>query len=92
MKSQVGAVDYIRDYQTELETIQATFKPREFTRWKPKSDFPELIITVPDKHDELILAPVFDAHLGSTQHDEEPVSYTHLDVYKRQNSRRAWRS
>jgi hypothetical protein len=71
MKSQVGAVDYIRDYQTELETIQATFKPREFTRWKPKSDFPELIITVPDKHDELILAPVFDAHLGSTQHDEE---------------------
>src|SRR5579863_5849919 len=60
------------DYLTELEEIQKGFQPRKFTRWRPKSDFPELVISIPDDAgEEIILAPIYDAHMGSMQHDEE---------------------
>jgi hypothetical protein len=67
MRSQVEKAS---DYLTELEAVQNTFKPRLFTRWKPKSEFPELVITIPDDFEEIVLAPIYDAHLGSNQHDE----------------------
>lgn len=58
----------------ELDEIQASFKPREFTRYRPaKSDFPELIVTIPDEvedaNGQLQLAPFYDVHIGSNEHD-----------------------
>lgn len=59
------------DYYTELEKIQDTFGVREFHRFIPKSEFPEMFITLPDEHESIQLAPLFDLHIGSPQHDGE---------------------
>jgi hypothetical protein len=58
------------DFQTELEAIQSTFRPRDFKRYIPKSEFPELFITMPDELETIQLAPLFDVHVGSEEHDE----------------------
>jgi calcineurin-like phosphoesterase family protein len=58
------------EYLTDLEAIQATFKPRVFKRHVPKSEYPEIVITVPDHFDTIELAPLYDVHIGSKEHDE----------------------
>lgn len=54
----------------EIDEIQSTFRPREFKRVRPKSEFPELIITIPDSIESPELAPLFDVHCGSDHQDE----------------------
>lgn len=58
------------DYLTELEGIQSTFRSREFKRYKPTSEYPELFITLPDDFDTIELAPLYDVHVGSREQDE----------------------
>lgn len=74
ISEQEEAIDYI----TELEEIQATFQPRSFKRFKPKSEYPELFITIPDELETVELAPLYDVHVGSPQHDSELLD-RHLD-------------
>lgn len=63
------------DYLTELEEIQNTFRPREFKRHRPaNSEFPELFITVPDELETIQLAPLYDVHIGSREHDGEKLA------------------
>src|SRR5919106_1150240 len=54
-----------------LETVRARFRPREYTTDRPESEFPEMIVTVPDEWPSIKLAPLFDVHLGHGQHDAE---------------------
>lgn len=61
-----------------LDTVQSEFKERVFDKRLPHTDFPELIITVPDSWEEIILAPLYDCHLGNRDHDEEMFD-RHLD-------------
>ena len=58
-----------RDYITELEEIQKTFRTRTFTRSRPVSEFPEIIVTLRDELNTIELAPLYDVHIGSRQHD-----------------------
>lgn len=68
MKSKIEASE---DYLTELEELQDTFGRRGFSRSRPKSEFPELFITVPDEHETIQIAPFFDVHIGSKEQDED---------------------
>lgn len=65
------------DFETELEGIQSTFKKRIFKRFVPASEFPELFITLPDEFETIELAPLYDMHVGSHEHDE-PLLEKHL--------------
>jgi hypothetical protein len=60
----------IDDYLTDLEAIQANFGKRVFKREVPKGEYPELFITIPDKFEEIELAPLYDVHVGSRELDE----------------------
>ena len=69
MKSQVEEAE---DYLTELEEIQTGFQPRQFKRFRPAdSEFPELFVTIPDELETIQLAPLYDVHIGSREHDAE---------------------
>jgi hypothetical protein len=59
------------EWQSEIDALQKTFRPKAFRRFKPVSDFPELDITIPDDIESPELAPLFDVHIGSPQHDGE---------------------
>lgn len=60
-----------RDYFTEVEEIQSTFKKRPFRITRPESEFPELIVSIPDSWDSVQLAPLYDVHIGSREFDEK---------------------
>ena len=60
-----------RDYLTEVEEIQSTFKKRPFRITRPESEFPELIVSIPDSWDSVQLAPLYDVHIGSREFDEK---------------------
>jgi hypothetical protein len=57
------------EFQTELSKIQNGFKKPAFKIEQPSSDFPELIVTVPDSWPSIQLAPLYDVHVGNPQHD-----------------------
>jgi UDP-2,3-diacylglucosamine pyrophosphatase LpxH len=57
------------DFETELEQLQKSFKKRAVAITKPKSEFPELIVRIPDAWKSVILAPLYDVHIGSAEHD-----------------------
>lgn len=59
------------EWQSEVEELQSTFRPREFKRFKPVSEFPELVITIPDSIESPELAPLYDVHFGSPHQDGE---------------------
>lgn len=63
--------DVERDWLSELEDIQSTFKKRAFKIRQPKSEFPEIDIILPDNLDTIELAPLYDVHIGSREHDAE---------------------
>jgi len=63
--------DIERDWISEVEEIQDTFRKRAFKIYRPKSDFPEIDITLPDSLTTIELAPLYDVHVGSPQHDGE---------------------
>jgi hypothetical protein len=56
------------EYVSRLEAIQSTFKRREVSIVQPKSEFPELFVTVPDEWPEVKLAPLYDVHYGNALH------------------------
>ena len=56
------------EYQSRIDEIQATFKKRKFKIEVPDSEFPEIIITVPDSWPRVLLAPWYDVHRGHTLH------------------------
>lgn len=56
---------------TELETLQSTFGERVFKLERPVSEFPELFVTLDDSLESIILAPLYDVHVGSHQFDEK---------------------
>lgn len=58
-------------FATELEKLQRTFKKREVNLEMPESDFPELFVKVPDSWNEVQLAPLYDVHYGSQEHDTD---------------------
>jgi len=51
--------------------IRDAKKSSEITRERPASEFPELIVTVPDAWESVLLAPLYDVHLGHARHDAE---------------------
>jgi hypothetical protein len=57
-------------FTSELEEIQAGFQPRAFKFRRPKNtDFPQIFITLPDELETIQLAPLYDVHIGSKEHD-----------------------
>lgn len=56
-------------YESPIERIQKCFKRRSIDIDKPKSRFPELIVTVPNSWKRIQLAPLYDVHIGSADHD-----------------------
>lgn len=59
------------EFKSRIERLQEKFKPRQFKVYKPESEFPELVVVVPDSWDKIQLAPLFDVHIGSGDHDAE---------------------
>lgn len=57
------------DYLGEIEELQSKFRKRAFRFSKPQSEFPELFVTIPDDITSIQLAPLYDVHIGSPQHD-----------------------
>jgi hypothetical protein len=58
------------EYVSKIDQIQSTFKKRKFTIEVPESEFPEIIITVPDSWPKILLAPWYDVHRGHALHDD----------------------
>jgi len=59
------------NYQDFLARLQKQRKPPVVKRETPDTDFPELVITVPDKWPHINLAPLYDVHIGAGTHDAE---------------------
>jgi hypothetical protein len=77
-KTKLSNEEQATDYLTELEAIQSTFQSRVFKRYRPVSEYPELIVTIPDELETVELAPLYDVHIGSRDHDGELLK-RHLD-------------
>lgn len=54
-----------------FDSLRAQFKPRLVTIRRPRSQFPELVVTVPDEWASIQIAPLYDIHLGHKRHDAE---------------------
>src|SRR5437660_2986582 len=52
-----------------LTAVRGSFKSPVVDVERPRSEFPELIVTVPDEWTEIILAPLYDVHIGNSGHD-----------------------
>jgi len=61
--------DIERDWQTELEEIQDTFRKRAFRLRILKGDFPQIFVTIPDSVESPMLAPLYDVHIGNKDCD-----------------------
>ena len=57
------------NYQDFLTRLQKTRRAPVVKRETPESGFPELVVTVPDKWPHIKLAPLYDVHIGASQHD-----------------------
>lgn len=68
-KSKVEAAE---QYVSELDEIQSSYRERSFEYKRPKvSEFPQMFVTVPDDFETIELAPLYDVHIGSREHDGE---------------------
>jgi hypothetical protein len=54
----------LRHLRRQFRTPRVTVR-----RPEPASEFPELVVTVPDTWPSIQLAPLYDAHIGSKHHD-----------------------
>lgn len=73
----------LEEFQTEIEKIQSRFKRTIFKLEKPEGgEFPELVVTIPDSWDKVILAPFYDVHIGSREHDSK-LFRKHLEWVRR---------
>src|ERR1700756_4611776 len=52
-----------------LTAVHKNSRPAVARIDRPRSEFPELIVTVPDSWKEIILAPLYDVHIGNSSHD-----------------------
>ena len=78
MSKKISKVEQADELLTELEVIQASFRPKEFRASRPESEFPELFVNVPEAFETIELAPLYDVHIGSREHDAELFD-KHLD-------------
>ena len=69
------------EFETELQAIQKTFKKQVVQVNQPKTEFPELVVTVPDSWKQIQLAPLYDVHIGSPQHDGKLLASASDDCY-----------
>lgn len=77
------------EFVSRIELLQQKFKKRSVKIAKPDSEFPELIVTVPDSWSSIQLAPLYDVHIGSGDHDEE-LFERHLDWIARTENVLTW--
>jgi hypothetical protein len=56
------------EYISRTEEIQKTFKKKAVKVEVPHSEFPELLVTVPDSWPVIKLAPWYDVHVGHALH------------------------
>jgi hypothetical protein len=54
-----------------MAALRERFKPRAWTAERPATEFPQLVVTVPDKWDTVLLAPWYDLHIGARNHDAD---------------------
>ena len=63
---------YFQDARLKEAIEVAKCRKVFFSSYRPEgSEFPELIVTVPDDWPYVEIAPIYDAHLGAHQHDME---------------------
>ena len=63
--------DGIQPFVSDVELVQKSFGERGFSIFKvEETDFPELEIVIPDDWENIILAPLYDVHIGSREFDE----------------------
>lgn len=77
-RSQLTQENDVNEWLDEISEIQETFRKREFKRHRPKTEFPELDITIPDDVESPELAPLYDVHCGSPEQDTALLD-RHLD-------------
>jgi len=77
------------EFKSRVERLQEKFKKREVKIFRPESEFPELIVVVPDSWNSIQLAPLFDVHIGSGDHDAELFA-RHLDWIERTPNVLTW--
>lgn len=75
--------------QDFLVNLRKSFRPRPVKIERPKSDFPELNVTVPDSWPHIQLAPWFDVHKGHKLHDE-PLFNKHREWFVRSPYTLGW--
>lgn len=79
-----------QEFVSRVELLQKKFKPRRVKISKPEaSEFPELFIKVPDTWDSIQLAPLYDVHIGSGEHDAA-LFERHLDWIARTPNVLTW--
>lgn len=61
---------YARDDRL-MAALRGRFQPNLCQIERPASEFPELFVTVPDEWESVLLAPLYDVHIGSRHHDAE---------------------
>lgn len=58
------------EFQSRIQKLQSQFERREIKLYKPDdSEFPELIVDVPESWPKIELAPLYDVHIGSSEQD-----------------------
>ena len=57
------------DYQGFLDTLRRERRPSPIVRQVPNGEFPEVIVQVPEHWPHIVLAPLFDVHIGAKEHD-----------------------
>lgn len=58
------------NYQHWLTHLERARRAPQIKREIPEGEFPEVIVTVPDSWPRIVLAPLFDVHIGADAHDE----------------------
>lgn len=85
-----GASPLGPEFKSRIEKLQERFKPRAVkVHAVEDSEFPELMIIVPDAWEKIILAPLYDVHIGSGDHDEDLFD-RHLDWIARTPNVLTW--
>jgi calcineurin-like phosphoesterase family protein len=56
---------------TDLQKIQASFPESNLDISRPESEFPELFVDIDDNLDTIVLAPLYDVHIGNHQFDQK---------------------
>lgn len=77
------------EFVSRIELLQRKFKKRAISIVRPESEFPELIVTIPDSWSSIQLAPLYDVHIGSGEQDAELFA-KHLEWLARTQNVLTW--